>query len=261
MSTISGIYVPPQKTIITKQEAVAAMWDGLNKLKLSPTVNLCSVLMAHSALESGNFAHGWNYNYPNIKHENTRDGKYTCIVLNEILIRGGKRTEIWFSPEGELTAAPSKGGKLIKQFQEKPCAIPPGHPQTRMRAYDNPGDGIADKLKFLTKPKWKPCIDLARTGNAAGYVRAIHARNYFTADPKPYERAVVSLNKTYRPLVEAYAKTLDQNKLPELPKLDDETTNDIKLVTRFDWDLDKALERAGLDIANQLWAHFQNPNK
>lgn len=205
-----GRYVPPVRCSYSREQACHAYWKACADIGLTPTVPLVTVLVAHGALECGNFSSGlWNNGIANIKAGEQWPGDYTCVTVNEILKGAdGKYHERWFSPAGELTASPAKGGVL--KDPANLTATPPGHPQTRMRAYASLDDAIEDKIRFLLSARWLPCLDFAKRGDASGYVRAIRARGYFTAyagqpDPCPYETQVVSLTKSYRPKVEAVA--------------------------------------------------------
>ncbi len=208
-----GPYVRPTRTLYSREQAVIAYWDACTALGMHPTVPLVTVLVAHGALETGNFQTGcWLSNVGNIKASEAWSGSYTCITLNEILKNKttGKLEECWFAPEGELTGDPKKGGKLKAAYLANPIPVPSGHPQTRMRAYSTLAQGVEDKIRFFLKPAWEPCLKPARLGDASGYVRAIRVRNYFTAykgqpDPTRYELDVISLCNTYRPIVQLVA--------------------------------------------------------
>lgn len=199
-----GTYVSPVRCSYSREQAVLAYWMALDTLGVKPTVELTSVLAAHGALECGNFSGGlWNNNPGNVKASEKWEGQFTCITVNEIL-KGpdGKFHERWFAPEGELSG---KGGNLLGA----PLPVPPGHAQTRMRAFPTLDDGIADKLRFLLSPRWAPCLEPAKRGDASAYVRAIRARGYFTAyadvpqdKATPYETSVIRLVSSYRPLAE-----------------------------------------------------------
>lgn len=193
---------------VSKQEAAYGYWRACADIGLAPSVDLVSVLVAHGALETGNFSVGlFNGNVGNVKAGPSYVGKYTCITLNEILRnpKTGKNEEYWFAPEGPLTKHPKHGGVL----KYAPMPVPPGHPQTRMRAYDTLDDGIEDKIRFMLQPAYSNALDHARRGDAGSYVRSIRARHYFTAyadiplnQVTPYETSVVSLARAYRPFVE-----------------------------------------------------------
>ncbi|MFZ5896793.1 MAG: hypothetical protein ACOY0T_37400 [Myxococcota bacterium] len=202
-------HVNPVRCVYSREQVCQAYWDACSELGLPPTVSLVKVLVAHGALESGNFKIGlWNNNPGNIKLGARTSGPYTCITLNEVLKdkATGRFVERWFSPEGELSASPNNGGKLLRA----PLPVPPGHPQTRMRAYPTLSEGISDKLRFLLHPGWAVALEFAARGSASGYVRSIRSRGYFTAfagepDPTPYEMSVVKLAAAYEPIVEAVA--------------------------------------------------------
>ena len=210
-----AVYVPPALYKYSKLEASMGYWRACLDVGLPPTVDLVSVLVGHGALESGNFQVGcWNNNPGNIKAGAQWAEKYTCIVLNEMLKEGSTFVEVWFAPEGRLTASPKKGGVHDPKYGPK-LAVPPGHAQTRMRAFDTLDDGLENKLKFFMSAPWAPVLIPAGKGDAGGFVRAIRARRYFTAYPTvplnqvtPYERDVVSLARTYRPFVEQAAEQI-----------------------------------------------------
>jgi hypothetical protein len=211
---VKAQYVRPQLCKYSKSDAAMGYWKACADAGLTPTVPLVSVLVAHGALESGNFQIGcWNNNPGNIKAGELYVGKFTCITLNEILRdpKTGAFSERWFAPEGELTGNPRKGGKLL--HPELLLPVPPGHPQTRMRAFDTLDEGLQSKIKFFRQPTWAAVLEPAKNGDASGFVRAIRARRYFTAyatlplnQETPYERDVVSLTRTYMPFVREVAE-------------------------------------------------------
>lgn len=204
--TVLGTYVSPVRTVASRREVCGYYWDAFQELGLNPTVPFVTVMVAHAALECGNFVYAWNWNWKNQKAGSKWTGLYTCITLNEILRdKDGKPRERWFSPEGELTASPKKGGVLKDPVKKH--AVPPGDPQTRMRAFDSPQEAAKSLMQFFLDPKWQHVLEPARRGDPSGFVRAIRAKGYFTAylgqpDPTPYEADVCSLFRTYRPIVQ-----------------------------------------------------------
>lgn len=186
-------YVQPVKTTAVPADVAHGFFEAVLTLTgWTPSPLAVAVLYAHSALENGNWSSCWNNNPANIKAGEKYDGFYTCIRLNE-LIDG---VYVWFSPAGEERPK----GNVIKTHD-----VPPGHPQTRMRAYATLTQGIEDKIRFLSTPRWRPALDLALKGDPSGYVRAIKALGYFTARLEPYERAVVSLTAKYLPVAKGAA--------------------------------------------------------
>lgn len=192
MSDPVGTYVAPVKTGVSLQEAVAGFRVVARAQWGTDKPETVALLTAQSALESGRWAAMWNYNPSNIKNENSRAGQYTCIELNEVL--DGK--VVWFHPTlGELVR---KGGPA--RYPEKPWALPPGHFQCRMRAFAHFADGIADKLEFLERPRYRHAKSAALVGDPIAYTERCRAAGYFTAPLAPYQRAVASLFREFLPI-------------------------------------------------------------
>ncbi len=252
-----GTYIRPLRTVTTRLEAVQAYWLACERLKLRPTVPFVTTLVAHGALECGNFEKCWNWNVGNIKASGAWEGLWTCITLNEVLKERGELVTVWFSPEGRLTGDPKKGGQLETPYMENPLPVPDGHPQTRMRAFGSLSEAIEDKLKFFLKPNWEPCLKPARFGDVSSYVRMIRIRNYFTAykgqpDPCRYELDVISLTNTYRPLVERVAAgerapVVPFNKIPPQPEM-----NPAKFTPDDEW---RALAFRAYELAQAMDVH------
>lgn len=187
-------YVESQKTPFTFEEATECMdWALQTRIGAKPKVEVLALALAKSALETGHWKSIWNDNWGNVKASDKYEGMYTCIVLNEYLIRKGVRTLVWFAPEGELSGNPAKGGVLV----EPPRPVPPGHPQTRMRAFANRYDGVDQYVKFVENGNYKKAWAALLTGNAPLYIRELKAAKYFTADESEYLKAVASLQKKF----------------------------------------------------------------
>ena len=217
---------PPELTPARPEDVSRAYRTALQNMVGAPSDLTVAILHAHGALETGHFKSCWNNNAGNIKAGELYEGLYTCIKLNEVL---GGRT-VWFSPTGELDGkdGPIKG---------KEWDVPPGHPQTRMRAYLSLAGGIEDKIRFLFKAHWRPALEIAWDGDAAAYVEAIRSRGYFTAALEPYRRAVVQLTQKYLPVAEATRRV---QPAPPLPPDSDETCRDIAACHRFELPADLA---------------------
>jgi hypothetical protein len=217
-------WVPAELTPATPEHVSRAYRTALTNMVGVPSDLAVAVLHAQGALETGHFKSCWNGNAGNIKAGELYEGLYTCIKLNEVL---SGRT-VWFAPNGELDGkdGPVKG----KEWEN-----PPGHPQTRMRAYLSLAGGVEDKIRFLLKERWRPALELAWEGNPAAYVEAIRERGYFTAALEPYRRAVVSLTAKYLPVAEATRQVIVA---PPLPPDSDELCRDMAACHRFelpDW--------------------------
>lgn len=179
-------YVDPIETTIAFSEAVPLMrWALGEQLGHPPTDSALALALAKVWLETGRGRHCWNHNWGNVKAGPQYPDWYTCITLNEVL--GGKL--VWFAPEGELTAAPSRGGKL----KGAPIAVPDGHPQTRMRAHPNHTDGVDCYVDFVAHGRYHAAWQELLLGHAESYVHQLKAACYFTADEGAYCRGVVAL--------------------------------------------------------------------
>jgi hypothetical protein len=167
---VIATYVEPAVTPLSWNDAATALRWALG----NPTPEQLSLCMAKSALETGRWQKIWNYNMGNVKAGGSYVGMYTCIRLNEVL----KGKVVWFGPDSEG------------------FAVPPGHPQTRMRAFANAWDGAQSYVDVL-KERFRPAYDAMMTGVAAKYVHTLKALNYFTADEEPYLRGVQSLQREF----------------------------------------------------------------
>lgn len=216
---VCGVYVEPVKTQVTAADAVRAFRRAARDMWGTSKPETIAILTAQSALESGRWESMWNFNPSNIKHSHKRLGRYTCIRLNEVLMRNGKRVVVWFDPVmGELYGrnGPAKN-------PNQPCELPPGHYQTRMRAFDTFAEGVSDKLDFLCWRRYAAAKEQAMAGDPSAYVHAVRAAGYFTANLKPYLRAVLSLYRTYLPI--AKEQTADPE--PLAPETEDQLCLDM----------------------------------
>jgi hypothetical protein len=205
-----GTYVAPKKTPLDLSGAAAAMRLALaSVLGEQPSAAALALALAKTALETGRWQSLWNGNWGNIKHADTRDGMFTCITLNEVLRENGRDVVVWFAPEGRLSANPAKGGRLV----EAPRAVPPGHPQTRMRAFATASGGALDYVRFVSGGRYAEAWELLLAGDAAGYVHALKRRGYFTAPEEPYRRAVQSLQAEFTAKL-AGATTMEEQPVP-----------------------------------------------
>jgi hypothetical protein len=222
---MKATYVPPQITTPEPHAVAPAYFDELLRLTNgTPSHKAVAVLLGQYALETGNGKSCYNWNLGNIKAGTEYDGLYTCIRLNERLKQAdGSYAYVWFSPEGEERPK----GNVIKSYD-----VPPGHPQTRMRAHETLADGVRAKLEFLSKPHWRPALEVALTGDAAAYVTKVRALGYFTAELGPYQRAVVSLAAKWLPVVQGATSA------PQPVEEDAQTCNDMAECMRVelpDW--------------------------
>lgn len=184
---MKAIYTPPAKTLIPFEDAAACMNTALaSVLHASPSLEVLALALAKTALETGRWTAIWNNNWGNIKAGASYEGFYTTITLNEVL----GHSVVWFAPEGQLNR---KGGDVIGARWE----VPPGHPQTRMRAYSDSLAGAMAYVEFVASGRYRDAFAELLEGDAIGYVRALRMKGYFTAPEVDYARGVLSLQKEF----------------------------------------------------------------
>ncbi len=170
-----AVYVDPVKTVMSLSEAASALRTALSagRSDLVRDDVLCLAL-AKSALETGRWKSMWNWNWGNVKAGPQYAGMFTCIRLNEVL--DGKL--VWFDPDSEGHA------------------VPPGHPQTRMRAYANRYDGAYEYVDALVR-HFPRSYEMLFGADPAAFVRTLKAERYFTAAEGPYMSAVSKLQHEF----------------------------------------------------------------
>ncbi len=198
-------YEHPRLTPLLFDRAAQALSAGLREDNgLAPSRAVLALCLAKTALETGRWQKIWNYNFGNIKAGDSYVGRYTCITLNEV-IKGQVK---WFAPDGPVIRL---AGGTFTPTAEPRVAVPPGHPQTRMRSYANPFDGGISYCDFLRK---RPAMWAALLlGEPVAFVRALKAGRYFTADEAPYARAVASLHREF--LAKLEGKSPPETRLDE----------------------------------------------
>jgi len=191
---VIAVWTHARLTPLPFEHAAEAMRAALrNELGAQPSNPVLALALAKCALETGRFRSIWNWNYGNVKAGETFVGQYCCIELNEVLEEHGKRNVVWFSPRGRLDR---KGGRVVAE----PFEDPPGHPQTRMRAFANRFDGAFEYVDFMArgaKGRFAPAFERMKAGDAPGMVHLMKQAWYFTADEIPYAAGVASLQREY----------------------------------------------------------------
>lgn len=228
---MKAAYVPPKRTPIDFPTVVEAMsWALKGQLGSDPNEKVLSLALAKTALETARWTQIWCSNWGNIKAGSEYQGMFTCITLNEVL--NGKL--VWFAPEGQLSAAPNKGGKLVGS----PIAVPDGHPQTRMRAYANAYDGALCYVEFVSGGRYKAAWRKLLEGDAVVYVHALKAAGYFTADEALYRKGVVSLQ----------TEMLSKLRKEVLPEVDVEWERLKRLVPDLQYDVSELLAESETEV-------------
>jgi hypothetical protein len=190
------------------REALAAALRSQTGAREACRPAVLALAMAKCALETGRFQKIWNWNFGNIKAGESYVGMFTCITLNEVLIENGVPVVKWFAPDGPVIRL--QGGGFTPTSAPR-VAVPPGHPQTRMRAHANRFDGAYSYADFMqARPAMWGALQL---GEPVAFVGAMKAARYMTADADVYARSVTSLFHEFRLRLEG--RTPDEVRLPE----------------------------------------------
>jgi len=173
-------------TVVSDSYAGAYLGVFDREIRLDPL----AVLLAHSALETGRWKAGcYNFNYGNVKASEAYAAKvgnhHQYYRLNELLRQpDGSMAYEWFDPT---------------------------HPQTRMRAYLTSEDGAAEKVRFLmtaSNPakgnRYQKAADAIEAGDPFAFSKELSVAGYYTAKEPPYTRALVSLFREYRELLDEH---------------------------------------------------------
>lgn len=179
---MQGRYVPVTRTAVTPDALREALRTQLAKRNIVASEHALNGLVSMSAHETGRWASCWNYNFGNVKAGETWTGMYTCLnnvweVLNDVTR--------WFSPRGEIAG---KGGKLIG----KEYPVPPGHPQTRFRAYATLAEGIDGWLSKMVTSYRRSTDVLLKGGSTDAFLASLKGQKYFTGDLAKYQKSVRS---------------------------------------------------------------------
>ncbi|MFZ5894751.1 MAG: hypothetical protein ACOY0T_27050 [Myxococcota bacterium] len=167
--------VPNRLTPLEASEAGRVLFAAYAALTgKQPTDAVGALLLAQSALETGNWQKIHNYNFGNIKAR----ADYPQIVqfrCSEVL-------------------------NGVEQFFDPP------DPHCNFRAYSNASDGALDYMKVLhSQPHWWQGL---HTGDPSAYVDALATPpKYFTANPATYKRTLTALFNQFRPLATAVLRS------------------------------------------------------
>lgn len=172
-------------TPLTFEEADEAITAALPR---GVSVGVRALALAKTALETGRWKkiHFWNFG--NVKADDDYVGQFTCFACGEELKEGS----CWFEPDGKIK-------NLTHGTITRPVAfdVPPGHPQTRFRAYANRFDGAYEYVDFVQNGRYSQAWIALLAGDAVGYVHQLKLKDYFTALEAPYVAGVVSMQREF----------------------------------------------------------------
>jgi hypothetical protein len=211
-TSIVPTWIEAHPTPIEFDGAAACLRNALrNEIGSLPSRATLALALAKTALETGRWQKMFGWSWGNIKAAAGYAGMYQCYPCNEVL--GGQ--VVWFHPLGKLSG---KGGYVVGENY----GLPPGHPQTRFRAYANAYDGAYDYVSFQARElnRFRAAWMLLLAGNVEGYVRALSAAGYFTAP------------------VETYLATVSKLHAEFLARLGNAPADEVPVSDRWDWQAD-----------------------
>jgi hypothetical protein len=180
---VKGTYVAPRRTVVSPEELRAALRKSLTARGIDASEHALTALVAMSAFETGEWRSCWNFNLGNVKASPSWEGSYTCLTNVWEVLKGVTR---WFSPRGETDgkSGPLKGDEW---------AVPPGHPQTRFRAFATLEEGLAGFVEKMTG-RYRPSFDvLLGGGSTDAFIAQLKRQSYFTGDLSKYQSGVRKL--------------------------------------------------------------------
>ncbi len=167
-------------TPYSHEEAIESLHDAyVHVIDEQPTPESLNLLVAQTALETGQWKSIHHHNWGNVKASSRYRGLYTMFRCNENI--DGKL--VWFDPP---------------------------HVQTRFRAYRSADEGAAEYVRFLaidTTPnngrpnRYEAAWDALEMGDLESYTRALKAAGYYTAGVGIYLRAMSALASQFMPKV------------------------------------------------------------
>ena len=180
-------FVKAQKTALAFDEAAATMRMALARtLGSDPARSVLALALAKTALETSRWQALFNHDWGTLKASEAYEGTYSCHACCAVLPSG----LTWFIPEGELDA---KGGCVVG----KVWLVPPGHPQTRFRAFESALDGAVAYLEVFASGRYADAWEWLLLGDTVGTVHALKRKGYFAGDVMTYARALADLKEEF----------------------------------------------------------------
>lgn len=171
-------------TPLRPEEAAAALAAAYEQLTgVAPAAAVLGLLIAQSALETGNWQNIHNFNFGNQK----AGASYPLIV--------------------QFRCSEVVDG--VERFYDPPA------PECNFRAYETSASGALDYLRVLrAQAHWWQGL---HTGDPSAFVDALATPpKYFTASPALYKNVLISRLEQYRPLVAGALERQAQGPTPTL---------------------------------------------
>jgi hypothetical protein len=193
------VIVAHRRTPLTREQVARELVRAYRQVTSAlPSDGVATLLLAHTAFETGHWQKIHNHNIGNVK----ASPAFPKIV--------------------QLRCTEVEGG-VEKVFE-------PPDPRCNFRAYDTPAEGAVDYVRVLrSRPHWWKGL---HTESPSAFARALATPpKYFTGNPAAAERALAGLAERFRPLaggaVRAQAWSLcssrprSSGELPSAPDADE----------------------------------------
>ncbi len=185
---VNGTYVATKRTTVSPDDLRAALRNSLVARGISASEHALTALVAMSAHETAEWAACWNFNLGNVKAAPSWAGQYTCLTNVWEVLNNVTR---WFSPRGETDG---KSGPL----KGEEWAVPPGHPQTRFRAFATLEEGLSGFVDKMTG-RYRPSLNvLLGGGSTDAFIEQLKRQSYFTGDLVKYQASVRKFYAKFR---------------------------------------------------------------
>ena len=176
-------------TPLTFEEAAEAMRAALGSVMTArPTDAVLALALAKNAFETARWKSCHCFNLGNVKAGDSYVGMFTAFACGENLNDGVH----WFEPDG--TDKNLTKGTVTRKVT---FTVPPGHPQTRFRAYANQVDGAYSYVDFVASSNYAAAWRELLRGDAVAFVHALKAAHYFTGPENAYAAGVLSMQHEF----------------------------------------------------------------
>lgn len=186
-----GVEKPCKATQVPPEQVFAALGAAWQLVTGTPADRKAiHIFHAQSAIETSHWKKSMNYNLGGIKRMGDCDWTYYTTAEDFTTEAEAKRRLASSKPGAEVTwVGPTSGGLFRLSYGGK-------QPTNCFASWDDLDSGAIAYIRLLTS-KYPQAVEAAKQGDAKGYVRALKAGKYFTADEKTYSDILSSVARSY----------------------------------------------------------------
>ena len=237
-----GQRIEARRTEITFEDMKGAMSRAWKQtFGNEPSVDSLCVLLAQSALETGQWRACYCYNLGNVKAGKSWTGDYCFYYADEIV--DSVTAQKWFDLRAPRTDGQAGDNIVLKQLPNGKVrtTLYPDHPACRFRTFTNLNAAVEHHIEFL-RGRYAEALPFAEAGDPAGFVRVLREKGYFTAPLDPYIRSVTSLFEKFKQQISPPPPPQSSEFTPELRGEDSGLFEKIKINDALKNRLDDAAE-------------------